>query len=204
MDEDLVQNIAWCEKFVKNFVMGAKIDPKVEMDLSTFKIGRWNILQFSNGKLLEESIEEAATVALLKGILSRDPSLVMHHLKELMFPSEGLLEMVPCHRRQHFTASNDLHEHPKGQSSWRESTRMKFMSIQMEYSKMRSEPSEYMWKTMFISIHLESYFGRHAQEAWERNWVNPDKHTMMLDTKLLNATLLNMYNTDGDDSEGTS
>ena len=44
------------------------------------------------------------------------------------------------------------------------------------------------------SIHLESYFGRHAQEVWERNWMNPDMHTMLLDTKLLNATLLDMYN----------
>ena len=69
---------------------------------------------------------------------------------------------------------------------------MKFLNIQMEYKKMRSEPSEYMWKTRVISIHLESYFGRHAQEVWERNWMNPDMDTMLLDTKLLNATLLNM------------
>ena len=26
------------------------------------------------------------------------------------------------------------------------------------------------------------------------NWMNPDMHTVFLDTKLLNATLLNMYN----------
>ena len=68
------------------------------------------------------------------------------------------------------------------------------MNIQMEYSKMPSGPSEYMWKTRGISIHLENYFGRDAQEVWERNWMNPDMHTMLLDTKLLNATLLNMYN----------
>ena len=29
-------------KFVKNFVMDAKIDPKVVMDLSVFKTGGWN------------------------------------------------------------------------------------------------------------------------------------------------------------------
>ena len=47
-----------------------------------------------------------------------------------------------------------------------------------------------MWKTrvILILIHLESYFGRHAQEVWERNC------TMVWDTKLLKATLLNMYN----------
>ena len=39
MDEDLVQNIVMDEEFVKNIVMGANIDPKVEMDLSIFKIG---------------------------------------------------------------------------------------------------------------------------------------------------------------------
>ena len=41
MNEDLVQNIAMGDKFVKNFVMGAEIDPKVEMDLSMFEIGGW-------------------------------------------------------------------------------------------------------------------------------------------------------------------
>ena len=96
---------------------------------------------------MEEIIEKAATVALLIGILSRDSSLVMHHVKELMFPRAGLREMVQCYRRQHFAASNDRHEHPRGLSSWRESTRMKVMNIQMGYSMMRSEPSEYMWKT---------------------------------------------------------
>ena len=29
---------------MKNFVMDAKINPKVVMDLSIFKIGGWNIL----------------------------------------------------------------------------------------------------------------------------------------------------------------
>ena len=39
------------------------------MDLSIFKIGGWNFLQFRNRKLLEESFEKAAIVALLKGIV---------------------------------------------------------------------------------------------------------------------------------------
>ena len=68
------------------------------------------------------------------------------------------------------------------------------MNIQMGYSMMRSEPSEYMWKTRVSLIHLENYFGKYAQEVWERNWMNLDMHTMLLDTKLLKATLLNMYN----------
>ena len=38
--------------------MDAKIDPKVVMDLSVFKSGRWNILQPSNRKLSEEFIHE--------------------------------------------------------------------------------------------------------------------------------------------------
>ena len=45
-----------------------------------------------------------------------------------------------------------------------------------------------------ILIHLENYFGTYPQEVWGRNWINPDMHTMLLDTKRLNATLLNMYN----------
>ena len=72
---------------------------------------------------------------------------------------------------------------------------MKFMNILMECSKMRSEPSEYMWKTRVILIHLENYFGKYAQEVWERNWMNRNMHTMLLVTKLQNATLFNMYNT---------
>ena len=45
MDERLVQNVVMDEQVVENFVVGAKIDPKVEMDLSLFKIGGWEIPQ---------------------------------------------------------------------------------------------------------------------------------------------------------------
>ena len=58
-------------KFVKNFVMGAKIDPKVVTDLSIFKIGGWNILQPSNRKLWEEGIEENDSKLLSITIPSR-------------------------------------------------------------------------------------------------------------------------------------
>ena len=117
-------------------------------------------------------------------------------MKELTLLREGLHEMRQCYKRQHFAAFSHLHELPGRHSSWRESTRMKFMNIQMECSKMRSEWSEHMWKTriILILVHLESHFGRHSQEIWERNWMNPDMHTVLLHTKLLKATLLNMYN----------
>ena len=45
-----------------------------------------------------------------------------------------------------------------------------------------------------IKIALQSYFEEHAKEVWERNRMNPEMHTMLLDTKLLKARLLNMYN----------
>ena len=131
MDE-LYQHVSMGEKIVKNFLMGAEIDPKVEMDLSMFEIGGWKILQLSDRKLLEEFTEEAATVALLIGTLSRDSSLVMHYVKELMFPRGRHLTMVQCYRRHHFAARNNLHEHPRGHSSWRTSARMKFMKIGTE------------------------------------------------------------------------
>ena len=178
------------EELVQNFVMGAKIDPKVEMDPSTLK----NILQLSNRKLLEESIEEDELQLLHIGILSEDSYLVTHYVKELMLPREDLHGVMQCYMRQHFAASNDLHEHPRGHSSWRESTRMKFMNSQMEYSKMRLEPSEHMWRTRIISIHLENCLREYAQEIWERIRLDPEMHTMLLDTKLLKATLLNTYN----------
>ena len=154
MDEELVQNVAMDEELVQNVATGAKIDPKVEMDLSMFEIDGWKILQPSNRKLLEESNEEAATVALLIETPSRDSFLVMHYVKELTLPREGLRETMQCYKRQHFAAGNELHEHPGGHSSGRESTRMKFMNI-LEYSKMRSESSEYMWKTRSI-FYLDS------------------------------------------------
>ena len=58
MDEELVQNGVMDGKTVKKSVMCAKIDPKLVMDLSIFKIGGWNIPQPRNRKLLEEGIEE--------------------------------------------------------------------------------------------------------------------------------------------------
>ena len=133
------------------------------MDLSMFEMSGRNILQLCNRKFLEESIEGAATVALLIGILSREPSFVMRYVGTST--REGLRERVQCYRRQHFAASNDLHEHPRGHASRRKSTRMKFMNIQMACSKTPSEPSEYMWNTMVILIHLENYFGKDAHEV---------------------------------------
>ena len=39
---------------MKNFVVNAKIDPKVVMDMSIFNNGGWNSLQPINHNLLEE------------------------------------------------------------------------------------------------------------------------------------------------------
>ena len=65
--------------------------------------------------------------------------------------------------------------------------------------KVRSESSKYVWKTTGfftnswrIKIALESYFEEHAQEVWERNWMNPEMQTTFLNTyppKLI-ATIL--------------
>ena len=65
--------------------------------------------------------------------------------------------------------------------------------------KVRSESSEYVRKTTGfftnswrIKIALESYFEEHAQEVWERNWMNPEMQTTLLNTysaKLI-ATIL--------------
>ena len=55
--------------------------------------------------------------------------------------------------------------------------------------KMRSESSEYVRKTTGfftnswrIKIALESYFEEHAQEVWERNWMNLEMQTTLLNT----------------------
>ena len=90
------------------------------------------------------------------------------------------------------------HEHPGGHTSWRESTTMRFMNIQMGHSKMRSDSNEYMWDTTGaiinswrIKIALESYFEKHAQEVWRRNRMDPDMHTMLSDTN--NLQLMELY-----------
>ena len=64
---------------VKNFVMNAKIDPKVVMDLSIFKFGGWNSLQPSIQNLFEFIDENEPW--LLIGIPSRDPFLVTQYLE---------------------------------------------------------------------------------------------------------------------------
>ena len=210
MNEELVQNGVMNEKFVKNFVMNAKIDPKVVMDLSVFKISGWNSLQPSNQKLLEEFIDENEPWLLI-GIPNRDPFLVTQylerhsvssdqHMKKLMPLREGLHVMMQCYMRQHFADRYWLHEHPGGHSSWRELTMRKFAKesttnfvkgpvCRWSIQKMQSESSEYVRKTMGfctnswrIKIALESYFEEHAQEVWERNWMNPEMPTTLLNT----------------------
>ena len=43
---------------------------------------------------------------------------------------------------------------------------------------------------------LESYIEKRAQEIWERNWMNPEMHTTLLN--------MNKSKTAGNDSEGAS
>ena len=111
-------------KVVKNFVMDAKIDPEVVMDLSIFKIGGLNSLQPINQNLLEEFIGENE-LRLLIGIPSRDPFLVTQylerhagssdqHMKKLTSLREGLHVMMQCYMRQHVADRYGLHEHPGG------------------------------------------------------------------------------------------
>ena len=157
IDEELVQNGVMDEKIVKNFVMDAKIDPKVVMDLSIIKIGGWNSLQPINQNLLGGFIDQNEPWWLI-GIPSRDSFFVTQylerhlassdpHMKELMPLREGVHERMQCDMRQHFAERYWLHEHPRRHPSWKEPTRMKFMNMPSECAKMRSESSEYMWKT---------------------------------------------------------
>ena len=177
-------------------------------------------MQLINQKLLEEFIDENEPWLLI-GIPSRDPFLVtqfleLHsvssdqHMKKLMSLREGLHVMMRCYVRQHFAGRYWLHEHPGGHASWRELTMRKFTKESTTYfvkgpvcrwnlQKMRSESSVYVRKTVGfftnswrIKIALESYFEEHAQEVWERNWMNPEMQTTLLNTyppKLI-ATIL--------------
>ena len=168
MSEESVPNGVMGEKIVKNFVIKAKIDPKVVMDLSIFKISGWNILQHSNHTLLEEFIDESEPWLLI-GIPSRDPFLVTQylerhsavsdqHMKKLMSLREGLHVMMQCYMRQLFADRYWLHEDPGGHASWREPLMRKIRIESTSYfvkgplcrwnvQKMRSESNEYVRKT---------------------------------------------------------
>ena len=76
----MVQNDVMNDKFVKNSVMNAQIDPKFVMDLSICKVGGWNILQPSNQTLLEEFNDESEPWLLI-GIPNTDPFLVTQNLE---------------------------------------------------------------------------------------------------------------------------
>ena len=158
---------------------------------------------------------------LLIGIPSRGPFLLTQylerhsvssdrHMKKMMSLREGLHVMMQCYIRQHFADRYWLHEHPGGHASWREPTMRKFTKesttnfvngpvCRWNVQKMRSEPSEYVRKTTGfftnswrIKIALESHFEEHAQEGWERNWMNPEMQTALLNTypPKLNSTIL--------------
>ena len=124
---------------------------------------------------------------------------------------EVLHLMMQRYMRQHLADHYWLHEHPGGHSSWRGPTMRKFTKESTTYfvkgpvcgwnlQKMRSESSEYVRKTTGfftnswrIQTALESHFEEHAQEGWERNWMNPEMQTTLLNTyppKLI-ATILN-------------
>ena len=122
--------------------MDAKIDPKVAVDLPIFKISGWNILQHSKRQLLEESIEEDELQLLHIGIPNRDAFFMMQYLeRHFMSVDSNVKELMPLSEDIHVTTQGYMqqhdvewkHEHPGGHTSWRESTRMKFMNIQMEY-----------------------------------------------------------------------
>ena len=111
---------------------------------------------------------------------------------------EGHHEMMQCYMRQHFADRYWLHEHPGRHASWRESTRTKFTKESITYftkgpicrwnvQKKRSESSEFVRKTTGFftnSWRIKVALEEHAQEVWERNWMNPEMQT----------TLLNMNN----------
>ena len=119
------------KKILKHFVMNAKIDPKVVMDLSIFKIGGRNSLQPNNQNLVEEFIDENEPWLWIR-TPSRDPFLVTQFL-ERHSVSSGLHVMMQCYMRQHFADRYWLHEHPGGHASWREPTMRKFTKESKTY-----------------------------------------------------------------------
>ena len=81
----MVQNVAMGANFREELcVTDAKIDPKVKMDLSFFKIGGWKILQPSNRRWSEDFLDETKPWLLIR-VLSRDSFLMMQYLERHFF-----------------------------------------------------------------------------------------------------------------------
>ena len=172
------------------------------MDLSIFKIGGWNSLQPMNHNLLEEFIDENEPWLLI-GIPSRDPFLVTQylerhsvssnqHMKKLMSLRDGLHVMRQCHMRQHFADRYWLHDQQGRHASWREPDHALRTGtcMQMEHSEdatitkcLHTQKNRPLFiKNWRIKIALESHFEEHAKEVWERNWMNLEMQTMLLNT----------------------
>ena len=123
--------------------MDAKIDPKVVMDLSIFKIGGWSELQPSDHKSLEKFTEENMP-QLLVGFLKQRSILCYtilegtlwefrSTLKNLISFREGLRVMIQYYKRQHSADFYWLHEHLGGPASWRESMTRKLAKESTTY-----------------------------------------------------------------------
>ena len=95
-------------KFVNNFVMDAKIDPKVVMDLSIFKIGGWNSL------VVDDRNSKQRSIVCVTQYLERRSVGSDQHMKKLMSLRERLHVMMQCNMRRHFADRYWLHEHPGG------------------------------------------------------------------------------------------
>ena len=100
---------------------------------------------------------------------------------------EGLHERMQCDMRQHFAERYWLHEYPRRHSSWKESTRMKFMNMPSDCSKVRSESSEYMWKTTGVF----STVGE-SKQLWRATLMN--EHRKFWEITLRKTTLFNTCN----------
>ena len=114
--------------------------------------------------------------------------------------------MMQCYMRQHFADRYWLHEHPRRHASWREPTMRKFTKESTTYfvqgpvcrwnvQRMQSESSEhcrrttgFFTKSWRIKLALESNFEEHAQEVWERNWMNLEIHDYIVEH--VSATVL--------------
>ena len=140
----MFQNGAMDGKFLKNFVMLAKIDPKVVMHICPYsKIGGWDSLQPINQNLLEEVIDENEPW-LFNGMPSRDSFFVTQYserhsvsldqdMKKLMSLREGFHVMMQCYMRQHFADRYWPHERLGGHASLREPTMVKFTKESTTY-----------------------------------------------------------------------
>ena len=191
--------------------MNVTIGSKFVMGLSILKISGWNNLQ-PNNHIYWRSLSMRMTRGCWSEFKTEIPSFVAQYLQRHSVISDQHVKklVMQCCARQYVADCWWLHGHHGGHVSWREPTMRKFTKSSKTYvarvlvcrwitHKIQSKRIECVRKLVGfytiswrIKLVLENYLDEHAEEVWERHWMNLEVQTTLLNTcpSTLTATIL--------------